>query len=331
MSTAEILPEVQSQYLPGTKIQYAWDSTSLGDFKKCPRYYQYIHIDGWLPKEESIHLRFGGEYHQALHDFEDAKAKGMKHDDALRHTVRALLLRCADYQDPDPDAKPSIRVKTKLNLLRTVIWYCEEFRTDVAETIILADGTPAMEVSFKFELDFGPSYPFVHHDAPSVYPQPYILCGHLDRLVNFNNDIFVMDRKTATTTLTQHYFNRYEPDNQMTLYTLAGQVVLGTTIKGVIIDAATVQVQGSWFQRGLTFRTQGQLNEWLNDLRFLLTQAERYATDGYWPMNDTACDKYGGCRFRDICSKDPQVRGSFLKANFIQRPESNRWNPLKPR
>ena len=45
-------------------------------------------------------------------------------------------------------------------------------------------------------------------------------------------------------------------------------------------------------------------------------------------MNDTACDKYGGCKFRDICSKSPNVREKFIKADFKEQPI---WNPLRTR
>ena len=55
-----------SPFLPGTKIQFAWDSTSLGLIKTCPRLYQYTMIDGWGHRGESIHLKFGIEYHHAL-------------------------------------------------------------------------------------------------------------------------------------------------------------------------------------------------------------------------------------------------------------------------
>lgn len=323
---------VISQYLPGTKIQFAWDSTALADLKRCARYYQYIHIDGWTPKDESIHLRFGIEYHQALHDYEIGRANGSDHNTAIRVAIRDLLVRCADYPDVDPNSKPSVRVKTKTNLVRTVVWYCDQFKDDPAETVQIDrdDGgenltIPAMEVSFKFELDWGPM------DTARGGAVPYLLCGHLDRLVRFNDEIFVMDRKTSTTTLSPHYFDQYAPHNQMTLYTLAGQVVLGTSIRGVIIDGAAIQVQGSWFQRGFTYRTQGQLDEWLKDLRYWLRQAEQYATDEYWPMNDGACSMYGGCRFREVCSKDPRVRENFLRAQFVQLPPEQRWNPLVPR
>lgn len=333
----------QSPFLPNTKIQFAWDSTCLGALKTCPRLYQYQYIDGWAPKEDNIHLRFGIEYHQALHDYEVGRSAGAKHDDALRVAIRDLLIRCVDYPDVDPNGKPSVRVKTKVNLVRTVVWYVDQFRDDPAETIQIRDETPAMEVSFKFELDWGPEATrdtgipaFLGTDEENEgktigMRQPYLLCGHLDRLVTFNDETFVMDRKTSTATLSSHYFDQYAPHNQMTLYTLAGQVVLGTSIRGVIIDGAAVQVQGSWFQRGFTYRTQGQLDEWLKDLRYWLRQAETYATDNYWPMNDTACDKFGGCRFRDVCNKDPRVRENFLRASFTQKPEEERWNPLSPR
>ena len=42
-----------SPFLPATHIQYAWDSTSLGYLKTCPRLYQYIMIEGWQSQIES--------------------------------------------------------------------------------------------------------------------------------------------------------------------------------------------------------------------------------------------------------------------------------------
>ena len=66
-----------SPFLPDTFIQFAWDSTCLGLFKSCPRLYQYTMIDGYVGKGESIHLRFGQEYHQALQDYDIARAEGI--------------------------------------------------------------------------------------------------------------------------------------------------------------------------------------------------------------------------------------------------------------
>jgi hypothetical protein len=119
------------------------------------------------------------------------------------------------------------------------------------------------------------------------------------------------------TTISDYYFNQWSPSNQMTLYTYAGNVVLHSPVKGVIISAAQIKLQEpNAFQRGFTYRTPDQLHEWTDDLRFWLGQAEAFATAGHWPQNDTSCGKFGGCKFREVCSKSPQIRETYLAAQF---------------
>lgn len=316
-------------FIPGTNIQYAWDSTSLGYLKQCPRLYQYNMIDSWTAKEDNVHLRFGIEYHQALHDYENCKLTGISHDEAVHDTLRALTDRLADYPEPSKDTKPSVKVKNKANLIRTIIWYLDQFEDDPAKTVIMEDGSPAVELSFRFELDFGPKATdqgwIGNESERHLIGQPYLLCGYLDRIVDFGDEFYGMDRKTTTTTPSEYYFNQFEPNNQMSLYTIASQVIFQSPIKGIIIDVAQIAVGFSAFARSFTYRTNDQLAEWMVDLRDWLEKAEGYATRGYWPMNDTACDKYGGCKFREICSKSPQVRERYLEANFKR---GERWNPL---
>lgn len=338
--------EVQSCFLPGTSVQFAWDSTSLGMLKQCPRLYQYVMIDGWGEADTSVHLRFGIEYHQALQEFDISLASGIPHEDSIHDVIRELHARVWDWE-VDPDTKAG-KYKNKYTLVRLVIDYLDKFIEDPAETFVLDDGRPAVELSFRFELDWGPRAGEEMkctrgHDrcdegpvvgCPYCVPasnQPYLLSGHLDRVVSFQDQLFVMDRKTTTTTPSDYYFNQFEPNNQMSLYTLASQVVLGSPTKGVIIDAAQVLVDSSRFVRGFTYRTADQLEEWTNDLQYWFSIAETFAENNYWPMNDTACDKFGGCKFREICSKSPQVREQFLKSKFTKLAPSDRWNPLKPR
>ena len=45
-------------------------------------------------------------------------------------------------------------------------------------------------------------------------------------------------------------------------------------------------------------------------------------------MNPSSCGNYGGCEFRHICSKSPQVREMFLKGDFSKGAV---WNPLERR
>lgn len=310
---------VISCFLPGTRIQFAWDSTSLGYIKTCPKLYWYIMIEGWEGKDENIHLYFGNEYHKSLEEFDKFKAAGQSHDEAVRSALRALMTRTFGWT-VDEDIKPG-KFKNRRSLIRTFLWYVDKYRDDPATTVILKDGSPAVELSFRFELSFG----------PQGKAQPYLLCGHLDRVVYYMDDMYVNDHKTTTTTPGPYYFDGFGPNNQMSLYTFASQVVLHSPIKGVMISAAQLLTNDSRYVRGFTQRTPAQIEEWVNDLQYWFTLAEQYAKVGHWPMNDTACDKFGGCKFRGICSKDPRVREQYLKAHFVKKPLEDRWNPLKPR
>lgn len=290
-------------------LQVAWDSTSLGLLKTCPRKYFYQIIQGWRPKGQSIHLTFGIAYHSALEAYDKARCKDMDHEEAVIVAVRSAL---AFTDPPDPDKN-----KNKFTLVRSVVWYLDKFgKDDPAKTIVLENGKPAVELSFRMGIG-----------VEAADGSEYLLCGHLDRVVEFGNDVFVMDRKTTKSTMSDYYFNQFSPNNQMTLYTLASQIISKRAAKGVIIDAVQLAVGFSRFARAFAYRTKAQLDEWFGDTVRYLRMAERMANEQSWPMNDTACDKFGGCPFREICAADPGVRELYLKSNFEQRI----WDPLEAR
>lgn len=315
-----------SPFLPGTNVQYAWDSTSLGYLKTCARLYYLVMIEGWTAQDESVHLRFGIEYHHSLQGYDLLITAGIKHDDVVFDVVRDLMIRTAGWESEHA-------TKNRWNLLRSVIWHLERYKDDGMKPIIRENGKPAVELSFRFELDWGPvegGYRTPKDGERFAYT-PYILCGHLDRAVEVAGETYVEDYKTSTYAPTSWYFKKFEPDNQMSLYSIAGKVILGTPVKGVIIDAAQVREDETNFGRGITMRTEEQQQEWLDDLHYWLALQEQYALHDRWPMNDTACDKFGGCRFREVCSKSPSVRERFLESTFIKQPPEERWNPLKAR
>lgn len=316
-----------SPFLPGTNIQFAWDSTSLGYFKNCAWLYKTFMIDGWVTRDESIHLRFGIEYHKTLEDFDRFRAQGLNHEDALRRTIRGAIERTIGW-DPDPSTKAG-KYKNRWSLVRSCVGYIDKFRADAAKTHILANGAPAVELSFKFELDWGP---LDHIQSSSEQRRFYVLSGHLDRVVRLGEDLYVMDRKTTTSALGSYYFTQFDMSGQMTQYTLAGQVVINSPIKGVIIDACQLALEKpDGFERRITHRTPARLTEWLADLKVWLDVARHYAEEDVWPRNEQSCDKYGGCVMLEVCKAAPHIRGAILKSKYIQLPKEERWNPLKPR
>lgn len=301
--------------------QRAWDSTSLGELKTCPRRYYYRIVLGYVPKGQSAHLTFGLIYHSALELYDHRKAEGMSHDDAMIEAVGHVLERTWDNALGRPWASDN-NLKTRDSLLRTVVWYLEKFADDPATTLILHDGKPAVELSFRFEPGL----------QSSIDGRDYILCGHLDRVVEFNEGYWNVDRKTTKYSLDDSYAGKYSPDNQMSMYSVAGTLILDKPLKGIIIDAAQVGVTFSRYQRYLVHRHQAVLTEWLNDTAHWLRIAEHFALSNYWPMNDKAClmyysasdPVYSGCPYRSVCAVIPALRKKHLDAYFDKAV----WDPL---
>lgn len=296
-------------------LQFAWDSTSMTALKTCPRLYYYSIIQGYSPRAESVHLTFGLHYHSALEHYYVLQAKGLPHEEALRSVVRKTL----DATWNRPLGRPwtsDHKQKHRESLLRTIIWYLDQFKSDPFETVILHDGSPAVELTFRLQTSYS-----------MMTGEPVLWCGHLDRLAKFNDDSFVVDHKTTTSTIDERFFDSFSPNNQFSGYTFAGQVVYQTPLKGIVINGAQIAVSFSRFRRQLIMRPPEVLDEWYKNLGYYFTAAERYATDGYWPMNESACSNYGGCTFRSICSKSPSVRQTWLDADFTRRT----WDPLVAR
>jgi hypothetical protein len=310
---------------------FAWDSTMLKAAEKCPRYFYYKHIEGWESGMKSHHLTFGGFYASAIERYHKARATGASHDEALNATVWQTLKdtwEITGTKDGEPIGRPWNSYdnnKNRETLIRSIVWYLETILEDGSETIILSDGKPAVEYSFKLEVDNG-----------------LIFCGHIDRLARIMGDIYVTDQKTTGSTITPRFFDGFNPDTQMSMYTFAGKAIWDLPVKGVVIDGAQIAVGFTRFERGFSFRTDAQLDEWYDQVMELITRVNGYvrqmmehpegsgsfSPEQAFPMNPSSCGNYGGCEFRHICSMDPATRKKFLPAGFKQ---GWTWNPLIPR
>ena len=300
------------------RIQLYWDSTSINALKRCPEYYNRYMLQNWKSDRPATPLTFGILFHRMLEIYDRIRAEGGSFEEGLRYAIKTALLE-SGTREPDGAWKPWVTEDPKRNLdslLRSAVWYLDFFRNDPAKTIILHNNQPAVELSFRFMLE---------EKAPTG--ENYWFTGHIDRLVEFNNQVWVMDRKTTTRGLGGGYFDSYTPDNQMSLYTLASKIVYGTEAQGVIIDAVEIGTTQSKFQRGFVYRTPQQLEEWYQDTLFWIKLAGQFALQNRWPMNDASCGNYGKCLYRDICSQSPHMREAYLKAGFHKEI----WDPTKAR
>jgi len=60
--------------------------------------------------------------------------------------------------------------------------------------------------------------------------------------------------------------------------------------------------------------------EWYKDAMHTLDTSTNYFNKQYYPADFTACNNYGGCRFKEVCSASPDRRNLFLDNDFDKQP-----------
>lgn len=310
-----------SRRLPG--LQTTVDSTSLGTFKECPRKYYYAIIQGWEPRLRSVHLTFGIWLHEAREEYEQARARGIGHEAALSAVVQSAMVKTWDkalgrgwWSDH--------KLKNRMTLLRSIVWYLDEHgQHDQLETVILANGRPAVELTFQFDSGL----------RSASTGEAIAFAGHLDRIARLGSEVYIADIKTTGQSIGPGFLKDFTPGNQFSMYALAGRVAFAQPIAGIIVDGLQVAVGFTRSMRGLVSRTATQLDEWLAAAGWWLRSMEDCAQEGQtageaaWPQNDKSCHNYSGCQFREVCGASPSLRPRLLEAGFAKRV----WDPTKAR
>jgi hypothetical protein len=334
------MTEPESPFIPGTNIQYAWDSTCLTIAMACPYKYKLEIIDGWTPKnpDVAVALAFGSLLHYGVEHYHRQRAAGKNYDGAVIGSLRAVLnhrelhsdtptiellpteeditvLRHEEADDDESDGFDlrNSKVRTRYHLFRALVWYFEQYRNDALEVVILQSGAAAVEHSFRVPVGKALS------DGTEL-----LLAGHFDKLVRFNDELFVSDVKT-TKSITRSYRSTFDLSHQMTGYTVGGKIGLHQPVKGVWIDAIQLQVGGVKFNRFTTQRTSSQLAEYIDLLKYTADLAESWALNNYYPQNTSNCMF---CNKKDVCRQSPEFRQAYLKTYYRQQPA---WNPLRSR
>jgi hypothetical protein len=307
MPLPEELDKRFSSQTPG--LQLLVNSSSLGPFKLCPRRYYYEIIWGWRSFRESVHLIFGSWVHAGRGGYEILRYKGMGHEEALEETV-AWALKATWNSKLKRPWQSDDSGKNRLGLVRTLVWYLDQFgENDAFETIVLADGRPAVELGFQFDSGYH-----------TRLGEPWEFFGTLDRLAKLNDEPYILDTKTTGHQVGPGFFAGFSPDNQFSLYQIGARVAFDVPVRALVVDGIQIGASFSRMQRGVVPRDDAQLDEWLSDSGIWLGQMEACAERSYWPMNDKSCSVYGGCPFREVCSASPASRQGWLEKGFERKP-----------
>lgn len=328
------LAQPDSPFLPTSTVQFAWDSVSLSSILSCPRRYQYQILDGYVSRNPgfAIALVFGIQFHSGLQYYHEQRAAGNDHDQATFTMLRRLLAEEATQSLPrdtdvealasapvDPEEQEddgitlrNTKIRTVYYLVRSLIWYLDQYEQDPFHTLLGLSGQPAVETSFRVPLPI------------DISGTDLILCGHIDRAIDFNGHLYVSDYKT-TKSLTRQFFDLFDLSHQMSGYITAGQIIFNKPVKGAIVDAIALQVGQVKFHRHTTSRTAGQTKEYLALLSHAASMAQLYAEQNFYPMNTSACYF---CEFKPVCRQPPEYRERFLETHWMRAPG---WNPLRNR
>lgn len=293
-------------------IQFAWDNTSIGLYKTCPKKYYYSIVCGYEPRTMAPALSFGIAIHSIFENWHKQIASGLDKHTALISVVR-LAGQLGEYL-PAGDTS-----RTKETLVRSIVWYFDQFWDDKTITVLEPSGKPAIEYHFQL--------PFMDYLGYEV-----LICGHLDRMVKWQGKVYISDYKTTKYTIDNRFFSQFKPGTQMPLYLTACHIISETvanlpSANGVIIDGIQLGVNFSRFARHVVEFSLEEINEYIEDLKYWIMQAMNACKTGYFPQNTESCQKYSGCQYLEICSKPPARRQMFLDGNFVKRI----WDPMKPR
>jgi hypothetical protein len=139
--------------IPGTTLQWCYDSTSLMALQGCLRKYNFKLLQGYQQSDLPPSLAWGRDFHTCKETYYKCIAYGLDHETAVLRTTKLAMLLGERLLSLDTS-------RTKETLVRAIVWYLEEYKDDPFKTALLSDGRPAVELSFMlpvFDIEVGPT------------------------------------------------------------------------------------------------------------------------------------------------------------------------------
>jgi len=299
-------------------------SSSRGLMSICPQSYYREVICGLRLKEANFHLDAGKAYAVGLETtrtiYYDPSNSGIPEADRAEIAqARGLEAFIKSYGPDDPPENQNHK-----NLRRMAGAFAEYFihfpmATDKMQPMRNADGTPAVEFSFVFDIP-GTAHP--------VTGEPILYSGRADMLAEWNKGIWVYDDKTASQ-MGANWRTQWELRSQFTGYIYAAQQhninPVGAVVRGMCIP----KVKGEpnyRHEEAFVTRTAPQVERWIDRLRHDVDRMIWYWNHDYWPHygeENNGCNNYGSCAMRTLCSAaDPNsIKDMYYK--------TYRWDPIE--
>jgi len=284
------------------------DATMLAQWRSCHQKLMLGYIEHWKLKGDSVHLLAGAAFARGLEVARHAYFQNGRSDvDALAAGQQALVIAYGDFEPPEGSNKTLERMMGALDYYFSV-W---PFDSDPARPHRFPSGAYGIEFSFAQPL------PYKH----PVSGDPIIYSGRSDMVCDFAGGLYIEDDKTASQ-LGASWSKQWDLRSQFTGYCWAAAEA-GMDVNGVIVRGVSILKTKYDHAEAITYRPRWQIARWLVQVQRDLAAMERAWREDYWDFAlDHACDEYGGCSFKQICtSPEPKA---WLPMYFERR----RWNPL---
>lgn len=258
-------------------------------------------------------------YGIAVHKFIDVMYKtGGHYPTARAEAEKSFLIPKLENRKSPWLCDPKHLITTCFNVWTSYV------ETEGSFEMILLGDKPATEITF--------SIPFYEDDVIKVN-----LCGTIDRVGKFKNGCYaIKDWKTTSQFDTEKYFTQYEMSRQLRIYTLACKMMaekepestlgrIGGTTMGACIDAIFLKPKANdTVVRSSDVFTYSDTDilAFKETLLIKCAQLSAAIKHDYFPkegiLNGSCEEKWGHCKFWNVCSHNEQVAQVLLKRDFIQ-------------
>lgn len=275
----------------GSKI---YDNSILSAYKDCPRKYQLRYLMDWRSEGTSMPLVFGLSWHSGQ-DVVWQYARKVSGEQEL-----ANLAMVKFYETWEAEGLPA-----ELDM--------EQIERYAPRTPLIAHEMYAGYIRDRWKILMEAQVLAV--EQPFAVPMPgredtwYV--GRLDKVIDFNSQVLVIEHKTTTSYkkdggFQTAYVESWFSDAQMKGYQFGGGLYFNG-LSQVWVDAALVHKKEHKHFRFIPVAHQMPIiEEWIADTDKWIARLELDTAKEYFPKNENACfGKYGRCPFVDICRSIP--------------------------
>ena len=277
------------------KIIEELDTSMMNDFRKCPRYFEYRHIDYLVPKTSSIKAK--PEFGSALHD---ALESWYTHQDANKMD-RAFCARWGPYEGEDDTG-----IRTAIKGLAITKKYREYFADEPFDILDLEIGGAVDMGSFAFLF-------------------------RCDGLIKYQDrgEVMVFEHKTSA----HRGFLIPKPNHQIDGYIYGVRELTGQNVTGAILNQLyfrkgrkTERIEDTiTFNREETTRNETELERWRKEAVWLSDQVQECCRSEFFPRNTSSCTQYGRCPYIELCQAGEGETYTSIKGAMF---EKEMWEPF---